>query len=234
MAAEERRREAARKRQLQQARLDHVAAQQDEAECKNELLAARLAEITGLLATALASDIWRGNFEELKRALLLPPFDTQALSQAEPLLRLEDHLPKPPSFLLRLLPGSSGRHQAALEAGRRVYEAKVAEHAAREQERLRRLADLTQRHQALCARLQREVEEQNAQIDTFAAAYRAAEPSAVVRYFETVLDLDVLPEGFSPTFRVAFTPESKQLVVERELPTPDVVPVRLCTSARRD
>jgi len=98
VVAEERRREAARKRQLQQARLDHVAAQQDEAECKNELLAARLAEITGLLATALASDIWRGNFEELKRALLLPPFDTQALSQAEPLLRLEDHLPKPPSF----------------------------------------------------------------------------------------------------------------------------------------
>jgi restriction system protein len=56
----------------------------------------------------------------------------------------------------------------------------------------------------------------------------AGEPAAVVEYFSLVLDARAYPEGFPQHHRIAFPPESRQLVVEYELPSVAIVPpVRL-------
>jgi restriction system protein len=47
---------------------------------------------------------------------------------------------------------------------------------------------------------------------------------AVSRYYAIVFDHDLLPLGFPIATKVAYIRESKQLVIERELPTIDVIP----------
>ena len=56
------------------------------------------------------------------------------------------------------------------------------------------------------------------------ASYRAGDPSGVVAYVESVLTAMPLPRCINPKAAVAYSPDSRQLVVEYELPTVDVVP----------
>src|SRR5581483_10488404 len=56
---------------------------------------------------------------------------------------------------------------------------------------------------------------------SFEPQFAAGDPSAIVEYFSLVLDRSVYPEAFPKQHRMAFVPESKQLVLEYELPTVD-------------
>lgn len=72
-----------------------------------------------------------------------------------------------------------------------------------------------------------EIEKQlghNREIDQFEAAYRAGDQHSIVTYNEYVLERSSYPTGFPQEFRLAYLPDSKELVVEYELPTADVVP----------
>jgi restriction system protein len=71
-------------------------------------------------------------------------------------------------------------------------------------------------------------EASNREVDEFRARFEAGESDAIVEYFSRVLDASVYPEGFPQKHRVAFVPESRQLVVKYELPPVSIVPtVRL-------
>jgi restriction system protein len=50
------------------------------------------------------------------------------------------------------------------------------------------------------------------------------DPETVASYFSLVLDTSPYPQGFPKKHRVAFVPESRQLVVEYELPPVSIVP----------
>lgn len=50
------------------------------------------------------------------------------------------------------------------------------------------------------------------------------QPETVASYFSVVLDNSPYPDGFPKTHRAAFVPESRQLVVEYELPPSSIVP----------
>ena len=69
-----------------------------------------------------------------------------------------------------------------------------------------------------------EAAKQTAEVDEFAKAYRSGEPTAVGRYVALVLERSPLPEGFPLLRRVAYSPQSRQVVLEVDLPTIDVVP----------
>jgi restriction system protein len=61
------------------------------------------------------------------------------------------------------------------------------------------------------------------QFDT-AASYRAGDPAGIAGHVESVLTAMPLPRCINPKATVAYAPDSRQLVVEYELPTVDVVP----------
>jgi restriction system protein len=67
-------------------------------------------------------------------------------------------------------------------------------------------------------------QKQHEQVDTFEADYRRGDLDAVVSYCQMVLEASAYPDGFPQQFRFAYVPESRQAVVEYELPTVDVVP----------
>jgi restriction system protein len=62
------------------------------------------------------------------------------------------------------------------------------------------------------------------QIAAFEAAYRARDRDAVIAYNTMVLERSAYPDGFPQTFRVTYSPDSGELVVDYELPPPSIVP----------
>ena len=76
----------------------------------------------------------------------------------------------------------------------------------------------------MVAKITADTTQGNREIDEFRADFDAAKPEAVVQYFSLVLDASRYAEGFPRAHRLAFVPESRQLVVEYELPNLAVVP----------
>jgi hypothetical protein len=63
--------------------------------------------------------------------------------------------------------------------------------------------------------------EHNRQLDEFAKAFEEGEADAICDYFELVLQCSIYPDGFHKNPRIAYANESRQLVVDYQLPTVD-------------
>jgi restriction system protein len=214
--AQERRNERLR----QQAHLQDRTAEVDEA---NHEIADRLKSLDSLLASAVAK-AQPLQFDSLKIPPVLPQFDAQGRDQLAPEPEWSAYEPKPQKLIERLLPGSSDKQRARIEDAKQVFAAKQAEWADYEQKRTAWLAAAQAAHQIECDTVASQAQKQHAEVNAFEATYRADDADAIQQYFSIVLERDPLPEGFPHTARVAYLKESRQLVVERELPTVDIVP----------
>ena len=89
----------------------------------------------------------------------------------------------------------------------------------------KRLTDLRTEHEAARALYDADVARRNAEVDAFQQAYNAHEPDAVVAYNDMVLTRSEYPaEGFPQSFKLAYAEESKELVIEYDLPEVSVIP----------
>jgi restriction system protein len=125
------------------------------------------------------------------------------------------YLPQAPSGLGKLF--SRAKYEQAVADADAGYARDLAEHQGRE---ICRVREYEQAKLAFDASVTR----QHADVDTFAAAYRGGDPQAVVAYSELVLGARQYPDGMIPAYKLAFVPESRQLVIEFELPTAAIVP----------
>lgn len=100
----------------------------------------------------------------------------------------------------------------------------VAAWQARETERKARLSEAEQEHARTVAGVREELAQQHSEVDRFKADLEAGRPEAIVDYFGLVLEASRYPDGFPKGHRLAFVPESKQLVMEYDLPDFAVVP----------
>lgn len=189
----------------------------------NEGLAADIAALDGLLRDTLAVDDFL-DFESLKEAVSRPPFSPGALGVPEPPPDPASFRPPPPGAGQKLLPGAKQRYAERWEAGRRRYDAAAQEHRQREAERLRRLEQARAEHQRVIAAIEERLAYQHAEVEAFKTSFQAGEPGAVVQYFAFVLERSHYPEGFPQGFRLAYVPESRQLVIQYGLPGYSVIP----------
>jgi len=225
LAKEERAREAERRRQERERQHDHVAERQSEANAQNVELAARLEEIEALITSALGQDL-AVTFESLKRPLQQSAFEPRGLDRPATAPQLETFLPPKPGFFGRLF-GSRARYEHAVAAGKEAHVRAVSTFESAERQRLSQLGALRTSYEDLCRRRREEVEAQHAEIDQLAQGFTARMPEAVARFYEAALGRDLLPGGFPSVHRVAYVAESRQLVVEREMPAVDVIPAPL-------
>ena len=65
---------------------------------------------------------------------------------------------------------------------------------------------------------------QHAEVEAFKATFESGEPQAVVQYFALILERSHYPEGFPQAFRLAYIPESRQLVIQYQFPGFSVIP----------
>ncbi|MFD4671912.1 restriction endonuclease [Lentzea sp. NPDC058450] len=238
----------ARTEMEKQRKLAHVESQQALVDQYNADLTATVAEMESLLAATLEVDDYV-DFESLKRTTVHPPFQPGALAQAvaRPVMErlparpvFEQFAPQAPTGLSKLFSGKSYERDLAgaqrqfafadqqwqqhVAAAQQRQAQADHQHKLAEQERLARLAAAEQAYQAECQARVQKTDEHNAEVDGFAEAFRAGEPQAIVDYFTLVLANSDYPDSFPQRYRIAYVPESKQLVIEYELPTIDCVP----------
>jgi len=80
-------------------------------------------------------------------------------------------------------------------------------------------------HERSVAAIREEAERQNAEVRQFEASFGAGDPQAVASYFMLVLGRSSYPDGFPQSAKILYISESKQLLVEYDLPVlSDIIP----------
>lgn len=186
----------------------------------------RILELGTVLEQTLSIDD-RIDFSDLRLSEDFAPFAPPAgLEQARRAPLESNYLDKvsPPRGLAKLLPGSGRRYEEALKAAQEAFAEAMAEHLAEESRRQAALEKAMLGYDRRKAAFLETARKRNAEVDDFERRYLAGEADAIVAYNDMVLERSEYPDGFPEDFAVAFTPDSQELVIDRELPLPSIVP----------
>ncbi|MFF2148797.1 restriction endonuclease [Kitasatospora sp. NPDC058190] len=231
-AAELRRHERAQREAQRAAARDEREAQRAyqqsrEAEAARQTaeLDARVEELRGLLAAGLAAPGFGP--QALLAPRPVPPFDPGPLGEPVPMpdqTSAAYHVPPPDAAQARNV-GVRRQYEQYVAQARARFEQDWYAAQAREADRQRRLAAYHQEYLAWAERFRREEESRGAGTEELLRRLRAGEPEAVQEYFTAGLYASAAwPEGFPHRLVAAWEATSRQLVVNWELPGPDVVP----------
>lgn len=216
-------REAARQRaygEKEQKRL-YVEQRTHEAERLTREITERIGQLEGFLAASLATNT-SFEIQTLKERPATIPFEPGEL--AIPIEPPVKQLPPPPSGLRKLLPGAKSKHAQAVAEAEAQYAEALAKAVEAERNRQMALGAAERNHDARVHAEAERVTVQNNEVDAFRAGYDTLDPDAVVTYCSMVLAASRYPDGFPQQHKIAYVPESRQLVIEMDLPTFDVVP----------
>lgn len=201
----------------------YLESRQAEVEAMNAKLTADVEGLERLLRATLDVDDYL-DFESLRVEPTIPAFQSGSLATPSEAPRLESFLPPAPAGLVKFLPGSKDKYERSVEEARQRFEQANAEHAEQEKSRETALAAAKAAYETAVARIEAQAAAQNQEIDEFRGRFEAGGAEAIVEYFSLVLDASSYPSNFPRTHRMAFVPESEQLVIEYELPGLDVIP----------
>jgi restriction system protein len=123
-----------------------------------------------------------------------------------------------------VLPGAKRKHTAAVEAAQAAFEEAVQQHERRAAERAAALAAAKAEFDAKVAEVDQATQQQHADVDELERRFAEGDPDAVVEYFAGALRAISLPYEAPKEPRVAFSPQSRQLVIELELPSFAAIP----------
>ena len=214
---------AAAEKEARQRYLEDRIAETEEL---NRQMEERLSDLS-----ALVEDTLRKNdaidFETLRIREPFPGFSPPAdVAAGPPDPEKEDYLAsvKPPGFLGRLLPGAADEYREACAIAEEEFNRAIEQHRSSEERRKAKLETLRKQHEVESEAHKKRVQDRDAEVEQLRTSYLARDPAAVVAYNDMVLERSCYPEGFPQEFRVAYVPESRQLVVDYELPGPDIVP----------
>jgi restriction system protein len=220
---------AAREAERQRLRLDKARVKEyadsraKEAEELSNEVRADADRMSGLLHISLQKPT-RLDFNSLKVHPPIAAFDAGAL-------RIQTSPPDPATFqpaklgsMAGLMPGAKSRHAEAARAGDDAYVTAKATWDASDQARLVAFEAARNAYDGQVAAAQAEAAARDAEVAAFELNFEAGDPNAVGQYFSLVLDGSDYPHTFPRKRRVAYVPDSKQLVVEVEFPPADIIP----------
>ena len=209
-----------------EARQRYIEERIQEVEDRNTELIERIEQLRSVLPQTLTLDDTI-SFESLRIQEEFPAFkppstltSTIRPPEVEPFLAAV----KFPNWFQRLFPSTEAKHQAALAEAKEKYQTACDRHKAVEAQRKAQLASLNTEYEKDKTDFLLKVELRNSEVDQFKNKYYADEVPAIIAYNTMVLERSQYPDGFPQVLRVAFAPESKELVIEYEVPTPDIVP----------
>lgn len=218
--------ERSRAQAVKEARQQYLEGRVQEAEDSNSDLAERIDELRTVLEHTLTVNDAIA-FDSLRIKEQYPPFaPPRELTATYPQPSREQFLSivKAPGLLGKMVPGAKTRYERALGEAEGRYQTALNEYHTAAQQRRARLeglkADYDHSREAFVLKLQ----QRNGEVDALESAYQAGEGEAIVAYNTMVLERSEYPEGFPQEFRLAYSPESKELVIEYELPGVDVIP----------
>lgn len=205
-------------------RLLYLQEREDEVERKKHQLESLITDLNNILELTLTIDDWI-DLEHLKTKPIYPTFSIpQGLSQPERLPSWSSYEPERPHGLGKFMPGATRKYEDAVALARARYSADMDKAKTRENERQKRIDHLKANHESAVDEIRQRALQQHAEIDDFKNRLNVGQPDAIVEYCELVLEASLYPDGFPQTAKLAYVPESKQLVIEYELPTLDIIP----------
>ncbi|MFQ5852246.1 MAG: restriction endonuclease [Candidatus Binatia bacterium] len=221
-------REAARlQKQLEkEAKQRYIEERMGEAEEKNTQLNECISELSGVLEYTLEIDDTM-SFDGLRiqgqfREFTLPP----ELESPPPKPELETYLAsvKKPTVFNKLVPGTQKRYEAALQLAEKEYQTALEKYESQLTNREARIEQLRNEYEREKQAYELKIQQRNQEIDEFEKAYFECDPTAVNAYCTMVLERSEYPDDFPQEFRVAYLPDPKELVIEYELPSTDIIP----------
>lgn len=202
----------------------YLLDRQHEVDDLNAELTERFEDLHSLLSNSLSSKD-HGSFDALRisfePSVFNPPAD---LSQPGTPPNRSAFEVRPLTRMQSLAPGAKARHAADLKKADDSFEYAMRVFQEREASRTRDLTTARQTFEAEQDRKRGSAATQNALVDQLEEGFKQLDPDAVDEYISGVLDSEFYPEQFPIAHRVAYSPNSKQLVVELELPSIDAMP----------
>jgi len=164
------------------------------------------------------------NFSKMKIKSDIPKYDPGDLLKPIPAPELDSFLPKPPKSVMNIFKSVRSKHEKAVEGAKIKFNKALEEHSDKENKRLAAIEEYKRNHQIKVDQIFNKTNEFNSAIDNFELDVRKGEPKALTHYFTLVLDRGEYPDDFPSDKKIAYIPESKQLVLEMDLPTIDAIP----------
>lgn len=192
----------------------------------NEDLSNRMLELSEILTRALSIDqviiLDSLRIKEGFREFALP----SDLQNEPTFVSKEDYFAKisKPSALEKLIPGWEKRYQKQLIEGEKLYKEYVDRFDKFVSERNQKISLLKEEYNEEKQAYDLKVRQHNQEVDDLESSYKNSAPIAINAYCTMVLERSEYPDGFPKEFRIAYVPESKELVVEYELPHKSAVP----------
>ncbi|WP_329492017.1 restriction endonuclease [Kitasatospora sp. NBC_01246] len=183
----------------------------------------RVAELKGLLAAGLGRPAFSP--QALLAPAALPPFEPGRLGEPVPMPDQADYQVPPPTPAQARNPGVRQQYEQYVAQARTRFEQDWYAAQAAEADRQRRLAEYHRQYLDWAAQHRRQDEDRASRTQELLRRLRDGEPDAVQEYFTAVLYASAgWPEGFPHRLVAAWEASTRQLVVNWELPGPDVVP----------
>jgi restriction system protein len=195
----------------------HLAAQMEEAEELTTAIRDREGAIDSLLTRALATNP-AVDLKAASKTFQAKRFDESKWPSSPP---EEAHFsPEPPGFFARLMPGSAGRHQRQVTEGKRRFDGATETYLQHRRDR----DAAFQTFEATEASRKADVDSHNVGVDEMQRGLGVAEHAAVISYYKLVLEKSLEGEPDAVAAEVGYSPDSKHLVVDLELPEFSAIP----------
>jgi restriction system protein len=229
-AAEARRGEIHQRRTAAQADKEakrrYLEEREAEAAAMNAELSAQIDALQGVLIHTLSVNDTIA-FDSLRLRIAPPRFSPPADIRdpaPRPCIEAFTSAVKKPSTLGAMIPGARRKYEESLASAEAAFAQATAGWERQEETRKERLLALHKEHEASKAAIKKKVEARDQEVEELHRAYIAGEAESIVTYNSMVLERSEYPEEFPQEFNLAYVPESKQLVIEYELPPPSIVP----------
>ena len=209
--------------QKEQERL-YLESRITQVDLQNEQLKEQIDTLEHLLLESLPIDSYI-NFSTLKQIPNLPVFNPGALAHPEPPPQVQTFLPPPLSAIQKVIPGAKDKHARETAKAQEQFQISHAAYSTREMARNQALSQAYGQYEQYVADEKQKIAKQHAEIDSFQRDFIAGSPQAIIDYFTMVLSSSSYPDSFPHHTKLVYMHESKQLAVEYDLPSIDVIPI---------
>lgn len=221
-AKQARERAAADRVATREAEQERIAAQVHRSEFETQQLDERVQELRAILVRGLhRSPVV--DLNRYRRTLSVPPLDLGQNARPAPPPKWAALAPEPPGALRKAFGATAGYERRLAEA-RRGFAAAQEEYGEIEARRQAFVKDAERRHAAAVAAEQLAVDRANQTLAVWLTGLEARSREDVERYLAEVLIALPLPHGLPRRFEVTFSHEDEHVVVQLELPGPQVIP----------
>lgn len=131
---------------------------------------------------------------------------------------------KEPTGLLKSFPGAKRKYEEKLNIAENNYNNALTLYKNRENERQKKFEEYKIAYEKKRKEFEAKKLQRNTEVDEFETDYNEGNPESIKTYNTMVLERSKYPDGFPQEFRIAYVEESKELVVEYQLPDITVVP----------